>query len=136
MSARDRETAEALVRLAASLDGAVLGLGTAAVAVASWVKYLVVSEQLRLVASAATASIAGARSLLPGDGDESRIAAVRGYVRTQGSFLRAPFSGEAGVVAKHTQMVSPTAVRTFSLRPSFRLGFMLALDNKDAAVLS
>lgn len=104
MSARDRETAEALVRLAASLDGAVLGLGTAAVAVASWVKYLAVSGQLRLVASAATASVADARSLLPDDGDESRIAAVRGYVRTQGSFLRAPFSGEAGVVVKHTQM--------------------------------
>ncbi|CAD6209822.1 unnamed protein product [Miscanthus lutarioriparius] len=104
MSARDRETAEALVRLAASLDGAVLGLGTAAVAVASWVKYLAVSGQLRLVASAATASIADTRSLLPDDGDESRIAAVRGHVRTQGSFLRAPFSGEAGVVVKHTQM--------------------------------
>jgi E3 ubiquitin-protein ligase MUL1 len=59
----------------------------------------------------ATASVADARSLLPDDGDEPRIAAVRGYVRTQGSFLRAPFSGEAGVVVKHTQMVSPAVVR-------------------------
>lgn len=104
MSARDRETAEALVRLAASLDGAVLGLGTAAVAVASWVKYLAVSGQLRLVASATTASIADAHSLLSGDGAEPRIAAVRGYVRAHDKFFRAPFSGEAGVVTKHTQM--------------------------------
>ncbi|WVZ55673.1 hypothetical protein U9M48_006305 [Paspalum notatum var. saurae] len=106
MSARDRETAEALVRLAASLDGAVLGLGTAAVAVASWVKYLAVSGQLRLVASAATASIADLRSILPGDKGESRLAAVRGYVRPRpgGSYLRPPFSGEPGVITKHTQM--------------------------------
>ncbi|RCV46294.1 hypothetical protein SEVIR_9G524900v4 [Setaria viridis] len=106
MSARDRETAEALVRLAASLDGAVLGLGTAAVAVASWVKYLAVSGQLRLVASAATASIADLRSLLPGDGGEPRVAAVRGYVRPKpgGNILRVPWSGEHGVVTKHTQM--------------------------------
>ncbi|OEL16442.1 E3 ubiquitin-protein ligase SPL2 [Dichanthelium oligosanthes] len=106
MSARDRETAEALVRLAASLDGAVLGLGTAAVAVASWVKYLAVSGQLRLVASAATASIADLRSLLSGDGGESRIAAVRGYVRPKpgGTILNSELSGEYGVVTKHTQM--------------------------------
>lgn len=111
MSARDRETAEALVRLAASLDGAVLGLGTAAVAVASWVKYLAVSGQLRLVASATTASIADAHSLLSGDGAEPRIAAVRGYVRAHDKFFRAPFSGEAGVVTKHTQMVSAAVVQ-------------------------
>ncbi|PUZ42577.1 hypothetical protein GQ55_9G593600 [Panicum hallii var. hallii] len=106
MSARDRETAEALVRLAASLDGAVLGLGTAAVAVASWVKYLAVSGQLRLVASAAASSIADLRSLLPGSGGEPRLAAVRGYVRPKpgGMILRPPFSGEHGVITKHTQM--------------------------------
>jgi E3 ubiquitin-protein ligase MUL1 len=125
MSARDRETAEALVRLAASLDGAVLGLGTAAVAVASWVKYLAVSGQLRLVASAATASIGDARSLLRGDGNEPRIAAVRGYVRTQGSFLRAPFSSEAGVVVKHTQMVSPAVVRWRLARCGHRSEFQI-----------
>ena len=108
MSARDRETAEALVRLAASLDGAVLGLGTAAVAVASWVKYLTVSGQLRLVASAAASSIADLRSLLPGSGGEPRLAAVRGYVRPKpgGMILQPPFSGEHGVITKHTQMVS------------------------------
>ncbi|WVZ56235.1 hypothetical protein U9M48_006800 [Paspalum notatum var. saurae] len=61
--------------MAASLDGAVLGLGTAAVAVASWVKYLAVSGQLRLEASAATASIADLRSILPGDKGESRLVA-------------------------------------------------------------
>lgn len=107
MSARDRETAEALVRLAASLDGAVLGLGTAAVAVTSWVKYLAVSGQLRLVASAATAPMADLRSLLP-DGGAPRLAAVRGYVRPKpgGTVLRCQLSGEYGVITKHTQMVS------------------------------
>ncbi|KAF8718192.1 hypothetical protein HU200_025683 [Digitaria exilis] len=106
MSARDRETAEALVRLAASLDGAVLGLGTAAVAVASWVKYLAISGQLRLVASAATAPMADLRSLLPGRGGAPRLAAVRGYVRPKpgGTVLRSQLSGEYGVITKHTQM--------------------------------
>jgi E3 ubiquitin-protein ligase MUL1 len=105
MSARDRETAEALVRFAASLDGAVLGLGTAALAVVSWVKYLAVARELRLVASATAASIAGVRSILPEDG-EPRLVAVRGIVRTipGGSYLKAPGSGEYGVVTKHTQM--------------------------------
>ncbi|GJN08904.1 hypothetical protein PR202_ga26864 [Eleusine coracana subsp. coracana] len=107
MSARDRETAEALVRFAASLDGAVLGLGTAAVAIASWVKYLAVARELRLVASAAASSIAGVRSILPEEDGESRLIAVRGFVRTLpgGSYLRAPGSGEYGVATKHTQTV-------------------------------
>jgi E3 ubiquitin-protein ligase MUL1 len=120
MSARDRETAEALVRLAASLDGAVLGLGTAAVAVASWVKYLAVSGQLRLVASAATTSIADLRSLLPGDGGKPRIAAVRGYVRPKpgGSIFRVPGSGENGVIIQHTQMVSRAVASIDQIRVS------------------
>ncbi|KAL6660208.1 hypothetical protein ACP70R_002330 [Stipagrostis hirtigluma subsp. patula] len=106
MSARDRETAEALVRAAAALDGAVLGLGTAAVAIASWVKYLAVSGQLRLVASASAAAIADLRSILPAEGGEPRIAAVRGFVRPspRGKVLVPPGSGEHCVVAKHTQM--------------------------------
>jgi E3 ubiquitin-protein ligase MUL1 len=111
MSARDRETAEALVRFAASLDGAVLGVGTAAVAIASWVKYLAAARELRLVSSATAASIAGLRSILPEDG-EPRLVAVRGFVRTlpEGRYLRAPGSGEYGVVTKHTQMVSRAPV--------------------------
>ncbi|XP_062216571.1 E3 ubiquitin-protein ligase SPL2-like isoform X2 [Phragmites australis] len=106
MSARDRETAEALVRFAAALDGAVLGLGTAAVAIVSWVKYLAVSGELRLVASATTAAIADLGSLLPGEGGEPRLAAVRGYVRPapRGTIIAPPGSGEHCVVAKHTQM--------------------------------
>jgi hypothetical protein len=135
MSARDRETTEALVRFAASLDGAVLGLGTAAVAVVSWVKYLAVARELRLVASATAASIVGVRSILPEDG-EPRLVAVRGIVRTipGGSYLKAPGSGEYGVVTKHTQMVSRAAVRlrlvSYVHFPD--LGFMLAIVNKNA----
>ncbi|XP_062210072.1 E3 ubiquitin-protein ligase SPL2-like [Phragmites australis] len=106
MSARDRETVEALVRFAASLDGAVLGLGTAAVAVASWVKYLAASKELRLVASATTAAIADLRSVLPGDGGDSQMVAVRGFVRPgpRGRILVPSGSREPCVVTKHTQM--------------------------------
>uniref|UniRef100_A0A0D3FEI9 RING-type E3 ubiquitin transferase n=2 Tax=Oryza TaxID=4527 RepID=A0A0D3FEI9_9ORYZ len=112
MSARDRETAVALARLAAALDGAVLGLGTAALAVASWVKYLAASGQLRRIASAPAAAIPDLRSLLAeyggggGDGDQPILAAVRGHVRAapRGKYLVPPGSGEHCVVAKHTQL--------------------------------
>ena len=99
MSARDRETAEALVRLAASLDGAVLGLGTAAVAVASWVKYLTVSGQLRLVASAAASSIADLRSLLPGSGGEPRLARCLSTVASLGGWEGGVAGSGQGIAA-------------------------------------
>lgn len=127
MSARDRETAVALARLAAALDGAVLGLGTAALAVASWVKYLAASGQLRRIASAPAAAIPDLRSLLAeygggggGDGDQPILAAVRGHVRAapRGKYLVPPGSGEHCVVAKHTQLVS-RSLRSI-LRPALR----------------
>lgn len=113
MSARDRETAVALARAAAALDGAVLGLGTAALAVASWVKYLAASGALRRIAAAPAVSIPDLRSLLTGDNDESRLAAVRGLVRAapRGKLLVPQGSGEHCVVAKHTQTVSRTFAR-------------------------
>ncbi|XP_006649492.1 E3 ubiquitin-protein ligase SPL2 [Oryza brachyantha] len=108
MSARDRETAMALARVAAALDGAVLGLGTATIAVASWVKYLAVSGQLRRIVAAPAVAISDIRSFLVeyGEGDEPVLAAVRGHVRAapQGKLLVPPGSGEHCVIAKHTQM--------------------------------
>ncbi|KAF0891354.1 hypothetical protein E2562_009510 [Oryza meyeriana var. granulata] len=108
MSARDRETAVALARLAAALDGAVLGLGTAALAVASWMKYLAASGQLRRIVAAPAVAIPDLRSFLAeyGDGDEPVLVAVRGHVRAipRGKLLVPPGSGEHCVIAKHTQM--------------------------------
>ena len=110
MSARDRETIEALARVAAALDGAVLGLGTAALAVASLAKYLAASGALRRIAEAPAVAIPDIRdSLLPGLGDgQSRLAVVRGIVRSPvgGSFLIPPGSREHAVITRHTQTVS------------------------------
>ncbi|CAM0871567.1 unnamed protein product [Alopecurus aequalis] len=107
MSARDRETIEALARVAAALDGAVLGLGTAALAVASLAKYLAASGALRRIAEAPAVAIPDIRdSLLPGLGDgQSRLAVVRGIVRSPvgGSFLIPPGSREHAVITRHTQ---------------------------------
>ncbi|KAF7041057.1 hypothetical protein CFC21_050893 [Triticum aestivum] len=107
MSARDRETIEALARVAAALDGAVLGLGTAALAAASLAKYLAASGALRLIAEAPALAIPDLRySLLAGLGDgESRLAVVRGLVRSPpgGTFLIPPGSREHCVVTRHTQ---------------------------------
>uniref|UniRef100_A0A0D9VQ68 RING-type E3 ubiquitin transferase n=1 Tax=Leersia perrieri TaxID=77586 RepID=A0A0D9VQ68_9ORYZ len=107
MSARDRETAVALARLAAALDGAVLGLGTGALAVATWMKYLVTSGQLRRIAAAPAAAIPDLRYLLAEHGgDQPVLAAVRGQVRPVplGTYIRPPGSRELCVVAQHTQM--------------------------------
>ena len=110
MSARDRETVEALARVAAALDGAVLGLGTAALAVASLAKYLAASGALRRIAEAPAVAIPDLRcSLLAGLGDgESRLAVVRGLVRSPpgGTLLIPPGSREHCVVTRHTQTVS------------------------------
>ncbi|KAK1558070.1 hypothetical protein QYE76_000087 [Lolium multiflorum] len=107
MSARDRETIEALARVAAALDGAVLGLGTAALAVASLAKYLAASGALRRIAEAPAVAIPDIRySLLSGLGDgESRLAVVRGLVRSPpgGTFLIPSGSREHCVVTRHTQ---------------------------------
>jgi E3 ubiquitin-protein ligase MUL1 len=110
MSARDRETIEALARVAAALDGAVLGLGTAALAVASLAKYLAASGALRRIAEAPAVAIPDVRySLLAGLGEgESRLAVLRGFVRSPpgGTFLIPPGSREHCVVTRHTQTVS------------------------------
>ncbi|VAH87077.1 unnamed protein product [Triticum turgidum subsp. durum] len=91
MSARDRETIKALARVVAALDGAVLGLGTAALAAVSLAKYLVASGALCLIAEAPALAIPDLRySLLAGLGNgESRLAVVRGLVCSPpgGTFL-------------------------------------------------
>ncbi|KAM0867313.1 hypothetical protein ACQ4PT_042073 [Festuca glaucescens] len=107
MSARDRETVEALARVAAALDGAVLGLGTAALAVASLAKYLAASGALWRIAEAPAVAIPDiSYSLLAGLGEgESRLAVVRGLVGSPpgGTFLIPPGSREHCVVTRHTQ---------------------------------
>ncbi|XP_042442498.1 E3 ubiquitin-protein ligase SPL2-like [Zingiber officinale] len=113
MSSRNRELAAAIGRLAASCDGAILGLALAAVATASWLKHFATSAALGRIKAAPSASISGLRSIISDGEEEPILVVVRGRVQPTSAIeahgIWGPFKRE-GVLTPHGSDESAVAI--------------------------
>lgn len=131
MASHDREISQAITRIALAGDGAVLGIGLAAIAVRTWFKFQSHSKALQSIQHTPVSHIADLRSLLPpplehGGDSENRtcdpqqaepLVIVRGRVqptafvesggRNEGEgVLMTHNSGDKAVIFEKTQTVN------------------------------
>ncbi|KAJ6805398.1 E3 ubiquitin-protein ligase SPL2-like [Iris pallida] len=109
MSSRDEAAAAAIVSVAATWDGALVGVALAVFAASAWAKYFSTSASLRRIAAAPSPRISDLRSLLPpkeSDSHEDRdgpLVVVRGAVSALKAQIVSQSSGERGVIVQRTQ---------------------------------